>query len=156
MASHSTPSPGPARAVQEVLLLELIDALLRLDPEPAEAFARDLHTFDTVAAAPGDFVEMIDPASARSQLKRDQPRLRMLLAILRSALTAVQTPAPGEHTVAHYYRRAAALVTETEIGARRYSTSGNSPTASRSPREAVRDTLSNTGVHNTRPVSPVR
>lgn len=106
--------------MQEVLLLELVDALLRLDSEPLEAFDQDLDTFDRVVAAPGDFADMIDPASARSQLKRDQPRLRMLLAILRSALTAVQTPAPGEHTVAHYYRRAAALVTETEIGARRY------------------------------------
>ncbi|AFR51472.1 hypothetical protein KTR9_5013 (plasmid) [Gordonia sp. KTR9] len=121
MTTHPTPSPGPARAVQEVLLLELIDALLRLDPEPLEAFDRDLVTFDSVAAAPGDVAEMIDPASERSQLVREQPRLRMLLAILRGALTAARTPVPGEHTVEHYFRRAAALVTAAEVGVRRYA-----------------------------------
>lgn len=122
MTTNSTPSPSPARAVQEVLLLELVDALLRLDPEPLEAFARDLDTFDTVAAAPGDFAEMIDPASARSQLVREQRRLRMLLSILRGALVATaRTSAPGEHTVAHYYRRAAALVTAAEVGEPRHA-----------------------------------
>lgn len=122
MTTHSAPPPGPARDVQEVLLLELIDALLRLDPESLEAFDRDLDTFDRVVVAPGAFMEMIDPHSARSQLKREQPRLRMLLAILRGALEAADdSPAPGEHTVTHYYRRAAALVTEAGIGARRYA-----------------------------------
>ncbi|WP_338857936.1 hypothetical protein WDY80_24140 (plasmid) [Gordonia hongkongensis] len=122
MTTHSPPPPVPTRAAQEVLLLELVDALLRLAPESLEAFDRDLDTFDKVVAAPGDFAEMIDPHSARSQLKREQPRLRMLLAILRGALEAADdSPAPGEHTVTHYYRRAVALVTEAEIGAPRYA-----------------------------------
>lgn len=122
MTTHSAPTPGPTRDAQEILLLELVDALLRLDPEPLDAFDRDLDTFDRVAAAPGDFMEMIDPHSARSQLAREQPRLRMLLAILRGALEAADhSPAPGEHTVRHYYRRAVALVTETQIGAPRYA-----------------------------------
>ncbi|WP_254859796.1 hypothetical protein [Gordonia sp. IITR100] len=75
-----------------------------------------------MGAAPGDFAEMMfDPASERSQLVREQPRLRMLLAILRGALTAARTPVPGEHSVEHYFRRAAALVTAAEVGARRYA-----------------------------------
>ncbi|MAU80869.1 MAG: hypothetical protein CME34_03160 [Gordonia sp.] len=117
MTTHAMPSSGAARAAQHVLLLELVDALLRVDPEPLEAFDRDLDTFDRVAAASGDFAEMIDPASPRSQLECAQPRLRMLLAIARGTLAAVRTPAAGEH----YYRRAIALVSETEIGARRYA-----------------------------------